>query len=315
MATDYIIFVHGVNTRVEADFNRQANEMFAKIKAEMKGDSSRTIEPVILFWGDVAERPIRLLMEGLDASPTWKQFWFKEFRTTQVIPFVGDAALYLSRKVSVEIINQMTTQALDQMGINLDEIKNKSPEDGDRLHLVTHSWGTVILFDIMFADRWEDASLTADIREAVDNIRSSFFGIGKPEIKNFGIPIASIHTMGSPISLFNLLNASGAKSFNLTPKLKEFLSSLYGKTGKPLPWWNYAHPGDPIAYPLKGVMDLSLGESNQFVEIEDVMTPTNSWLQFVNQSILSIIQGGEAHASYWTSPLVSKTIARVIQST
>ncbi|WP_310429208.1 hypothetical protein [Chamaesiphon sp. VAR_48_metabat_135_sub] len=315
MATDYIIFVHGVNTRVEADFNRQATEMFTKIKAEMKENSARTIEPVILFWGDVAERPISLLMEGLDASPTWKDFWFKEFRTTQVIPFVGDAALYLSRKVSVEIIKQMTAQALEQIGVNLDEMKHKSPEDGDRLHLVTHSWGTVILFDIMFADRWEDASLTSDIREAVDNLRSSFFGIGKPEIKDFGIPIASIHTMGSPISLFNLLNASGAKSFNLTPKLKEFLSSLYEKTGKPLPWFNYTHPGDPIAYPLKGVMDLSLDESNQFVEIEDVMTPANSWLQFANQSILSIIQGGEAHASYWTSSLVSKTIARVIRST
>jgi hypothetical protein len=166
----------------------------------------------------------------------------------------------------------------------------------------------------MFATRWEDVSLSSDIIEFVNNLRSCFFGVGKPEINNLGIPIASIHTMGSPISLFNLLNASGAKSFNLTPELKKFLNSLYQKTGKPLPWWNYTHPGDPIAYPLKGVMDLSLGDANKFVTIEDIITPTNSWLQFFDQNIISIIQGGEAHTSYWTSELVSKKIGQVIQS-
>jgi hypothetical protein len=220
MATDYIIFVHGVNNRVKADFQRQAMDTFAQIKASMNPDSPRVLKPVILFWGDIAEDSIDVLLGGLNDSPTWKDFWFKEFREMQIINFVGDAALYLSRNVSVQMIEQMTAQALEQMGLNLDEMKNKSIQDDDRLHLVTHSWGTVILFDIMFADRWEDPQLPLGIRTSVDNIRSAFFGIGKPEIKNSGIPISSIHTMGSPISLFNLLNASGAKSFNLTPKLK-----------------------------------------------------------------------------------------------
>lgn len=314
MATDYIIFIHGVSNRVQANFERQAMDTFAQIQARINPNSSRTIKPVILFWGDVAAKPINFLMEGLDASPTWNQFWFKEFRKTQVINFVGDAALYLSRNVSVEMIKQMTAQALAQMGLTLDRIKHNSQQNGDRLHLVTHSWGTVILFDIMFADRWEDPNLSADIHESVNNIRSSFFGVGKPDIKNFGMPIASIHTMGSPIALFNLLNASGARSFNLTPKLKEFLSSLYEKTGKPLPWWNYAHPGDPIAYPLKGVMDLSLDTAKKFVTIEDIITPGNPLFQLFSQSIFSIIQGGEAHASYWNSPSVINTIGQVIQS-
>ncbi len=288
-------------------------DAFTQIQAQMNPNPARMLKPVILFWGDVAKYSVDVILGELNDSPTWQEFWFKDFRTTQVIPYAGDAALYLSRNVSGKIIEALTAQALQQMGLNLDEIKHQSSQNGDRLHLVTHSWGTIILFDIMFADRWEDPLLAPDVREFVDNLRSCFFGVGNPEIKNLGMPIASIHTMGSPISLFNLINASGAKSFNLTPKLKEFLSSLYGKTGKPLPWCNYAHPGDPIAYPLKGVMDLSLGAANKFVTIEDIITPPNNPLfQFISQSIFSIIQGGEAHASYWTSPSVIKTIARVI---
>jgi hypothetical protein len=314
MPTDYIVFIHGVNNRVQAKFEQQAMETFVKIKENMNPDLPRVLKPVILFWGDIAEDSIDVLLGGLNDSPTWQQFWFKEFREAQIINFVGDAALYLSRNVSVQMIKQMTAQALEQMNLSLEDLKNNLIEEGDRLHLVTHSWGTVILFDIMFADRWEDPQLPADIRESVNNIRSTFFGIGKPEIKNIGIPIASIHTMGSPISLFNLLNSSGAKNFNLTPKLKEFLSSLYEKTEKPLPWWNYAHPGDPIAYPLKGVMELSLDKAGEFVKIEDVITPANSWLKLFNQSIFSIVQGGEAHGSYWNSPLVIQTIGQVIQS-
>ncbi len=314
MATDYIIFVHGVKTRDPDEFNRTAMNMFAQMEPYLQPDSSRIFKPVTLFWGDIAKKSTDLILNALEDSPTWKQFWFQKFRTEQAIPFVGDAALYLSRHVSVQIIKQMTAQALEQMGLKLDEIQQKSKQDGDRLHLVTHSWGTVILFDIMFATRWEDVSLEPDIIKFVSNLRSCFFGVGNPEITNLGIPIASIHTMGSPISLFNLLNASGAKSFNLTPELKKFLSSLYQITGKPLPWFNYTHPGDPIAYPLKGVMDLSLGDANEFVTIEDIITPTNSWLQFFDQNIISIIQGGEAHASYWTNELVSKTIGQVIHS-
>ncbi|WP_373542755.1 hypothetical protein [Chamaesiphon sp.] len=310
MATDYIIFIHGVNTRKKDFFEKQAMNMFAQIKKNVNSDL-RNLKPVILFWGDIAEKSIDFLLYGLDKSPTWEEFRFREFREQQVINFVGDAVLYLSRNVSVQMINQMTVQALDHMELTLDQLKSMSPKDGDRLHLVTHSWGAVILFDIMFAARWEDETLDESIRQSVNNIRTGFFGVGNSDIKNCGIPIASIHTMGSPISLFNLLNASGAKSFNLTPKLKDLLSSLHIETGKPLPWCNYAHPGDPIAYPLKGVMDLSLGEARDFVKINDIVTNTFSLIP--KESLLHILRGGDAHSSYWNERSVIKNIGDVIK--
>jgi hypothetical protein len=325
MATDFIVFIHGVNTRSNSDFRLQAMNTFRNISKTIQLSPGRDLKPVILFWGNIAEQDTNDLAKQLKSSPTWDQFWFQDLRLERVVPFVGDAALYLSRTVSIKILEQITAQALEQLGWNSNEMKQQPPiggNDGDRLHLVTHSWGTVILFDILFATRWEEASLPANIKQAIETLRSCFFGVGKinpgageADIKNFGIPIASLHTMGSPIALFNLINSSGGQGFNLTPRLKEFLESSANIMGRPLPWQNYAHPGDPIAYPLTGVMNASLGEANSFVSIKDLISPTSYLDQLLGKSPISIIKGGDAHGSYWDAPSVSKNIVEVIEST
>jgi hypothetical protein len=314
MATDYILFIHGVNTRSEKMFKQAAETLFTRIQSSIK-DSSRVLKPVYLFWGDVGKKGTNSLLEGLQASPNWNQFWFQGFRTEQIVPFVGDAALYLSRGVSGRIVHQITGQALDQMGFGLEDLKQPL-RGNDRLHLVTHSWGTVILFDILFAPRWDAEDLDAAIRQNVQNIRTGFFGVGSESDRNFGIPVASIHTMGSPISLFNLINLDEAHNFNLTPNLKQMLESVYkGTNGKPLPWRNFAHPADPIAFPLEGVMPQLLGDDSNKVQIEDVMTASSPLMQPFSQSLLPLVNGGKAHGSYWTSQKVAKTIAGVIAST
>ena len=314
MSTDYIVFIHGVNVRDEAAYKKQANEMFESIKASVN-NRSRTLKPVILYWGNVGELSTNILLKGLESSSKWKEFWFQDLRTTQFLPFVGDGALYLSRAVSKAIIEQITKQALEQIKLTLEELKK--PPQGDRLHLVTHSWGTVVLFDILFASRWEEDVVPIETCQLIENIRRGFFGVGTDLEKEYGIPLASIHTMGSPISLFNLINIQGGNSFNLTPKLKELLEKLQQKMQKPLPWKNYAHPGDPIAYPLKEVIPLflNLPKTQNLVDVEDIMSPS-SWLGgLFGQNILSIINGGKAHASYWKEPKVAQMIGKVIRET
>ncbi|MGB3200790.1 MAG: hypothetical protein WBA99_07805 [Nodosilinea sp.] len=312
MPTDYIIFIHGVNTRQKARFQQAAEILFKRIQSSVN-DPSRVIKPVYLFWGNVGEDGTKTLLSGLDSSSKWRKSWFQKFRTEQILPFVGDAALYLSRGVSAQVVRQITDQALCQMG--LDREKLTSLDGNDRLHLVTHSWGTVILFDILFAPRWETADLDPSIRQNIMNIRTGFFGLGSDANKNFGIPIASIHTMGSPIALFSLINLNNGRSFDLTPNLKLMLESLYQKTkGRPLPWLNYVHPGDPIAYTLEGVMPLLLQHDSDKVKIEDVMTTGNPWMQPFSQTLLPLINGGKAHGSYWASQKVANEIAQVIAS-
>ena len=104
-----------------------------------------------------------------------------------------------------------------------------------------------------------------------------------------------------------------------TPKLKELLESLYGqREGKPLPWCNYAHPGDPIAYPLAGVLPILLEASQNTVRVEDIITPScgSFLIKFfrLSQTMLPLINGGDAHGSYWKSKEVAAAIAQAIQT-
>ena len=312
MATDYVLFIHGVNTRQFDTFRDQAKNLFEGIQASVN-TPNRTLKPIYLFWGNVGEGGTNALEEGLKSSPKWKDFWFQNLRTEQVLPFVGDAALYLSRGVSSQIVQQITDQAMQQMGLTLADLANSKSDD--RLHLVTHSWGTIILFDVLFAPRWDEESLPTETRQLVSHLRASFFGLGTEAERNFGIPIASIHTMGSPIALFSLLNLNPGRSFNLTSNLKLMLETLYQKTGRKLPWRNYAHPADPIAYPLEGVMPLLLSEAREKVQVEDVISKANWLMRPFGQTLLPLINGGKAHGSYWTDEKVAESIGQVIRST
>ncbi|MGV0025520.1 hypothetical protein [Phormidesmis priestleyi] len=313
MATDYILFVHGVKNRQRSDFEATAKKMFDRIKTSVN-DPSRTFKPICFFWGDLNQKPQEELINGFKASSKWSDFWFQDFRTQQIVEFVGDAALYLSRHIGSQVVRRFKDEVLGAL---------KGAQPRDRLHLVTHSWGTVILFDILFAARWEDPRLdqgesTKDIRQAVQAIRSVLFGL-QPS-PDSGIAIASIHTMGSPISLFSLISITGdsinGSTHDLSPDLKSLLERLYSLKKKPIPWRNFAHPGDPIAYPLEGVMPLLLRGSEELVDIQDVITDKgNAFNKPFQQRMIPLLWGGDAHGSYWTSDLVSQMIGDVIRST
>jgi hypothetical protein len=311
MATDYLLFVHGVKTRREVEFRNLASTLFKNIQRSVP-DQSRVLKPVYFFWGDLNQSPQNALLKGFEASSTWRDFWFRDFRTQQVLEFVGDGALYLSRHIGSELVKKLRAKMLEEF---------KDVQPGDRLHLVTHSWGTVILFDILFAARWEDEKLDQDVRNSVQRIRNLLFGIPLDPETDIpaanvyqGLPVASIHTLGSPIALFSLISVTGESTHDLTPKLKDLLENLHTAKQKALPWRNYAHPGDPLAYPLEGVMPLLLKESTALVQIQDVITEKGNLLtRPFNQTLAPLLSGGDAHNSYWKNGTVAKTIGEVIR--
>lgn len=308
MPTDYILFVHGVKTRKQEDFRVLADGLFNRIKSSVR-DQSRVLKPIVFFWGDLNQSAQDELLNGFKASSKWTDFWFQDFRTQQVLGFVGDAALYLSRHVGSQVVQRFERDVLGML-------QNTAP--GDRLHLVTHSWGTVILFDLLFAARWEDPRLDSKIRQTVQDIRNALFGL--PPIAGSGIPIASIHTMGSPISLFSLLTISGtvggASTHDLSLNLKTLLEQLYNLRKRPVPWRNFSHAGDPIAYPLEGVIPLLLNAASQYVETQDVITDKGNFFNRpFQQQLIPVLWGGDAHGSYWNNEIVSQTIAEVIRAT
>jgi hypothetical protein len=311
MATDYILFVHGVKTRREEDFQQLAGSLFQNIQRAI--GPSRTLKPIYFFWGDLNQAAQQELLQGFQNSSKWNDYWFREFRTAQILEFVGDAALYLSRHVGSQVVRRFREQVLAALG---------GAGQDDRLHLVTHSFGTVILFDMLFAGRWDDPNLdqsptTRGLRQAVDEIRNAMFGLSPNPTS--GVPLASIHTMGSPISLFSLISISnvgqGGSSHDLSPRLKTLLQQLYSLKNQPLPWRNFAHPGDPIAYPLEGVMPLLLDENIQYMQIQDVITDKgNLFDRSISQTMAAILGGGKAHGSYWKNQTVSQMISDAIRA-
>ena len=305
MVTNYILFIHGVNTRNTREQPTYADELFDLIQKNVS--SSISLKKVALYWGDVTLQQENELREGFKQSKSWDKLWFKDFREKQLLQFVGDAALYLSRHVGSLAVEQLTQQA--KQGL-------EGYQPGDCLHLVTHSWGTVILFDVLFANRWNDPEIPG--YKSIQEIRKDIFGL-LPDSKH-GIPLVSVHTMGSPIALFSLITIIGrdrqGSTHDISPGLKELLKNLHER-GIKLPWQNYIHPGDPIAWPLEKLIPSLVDECQKFINIEDIITSGSGPLDFLGKMLqktfLSLVNGGSAHGSYLKSKEVAKKIAQTIQ--
>lgn len=311
MATDYILFIHGVNTRERLEKPTYANELIERIEREVKSKSPNLMLKFIpLYWGDVNLEEEQKILGKLQKSDKWDQLWFQDFRSKQLMQFVGDAALYISRHVSSNVIKELAKQ-----------IKRELPQPvlEDRLHLVSHSWGTIILFDVLFAARWDDPNIPAF--DSVQTIRQSIFGV-KPE-RERGIRLASIHTMGSPIALFNLINLVADKTgtestHDITSGLESLLEELFqARRQKPLPWRNLLHPGDPVAWPLANIMPDLVDQQKKYLDIEDVVTHNSDlsdilMLPFNQTPVSLLVNGGDAHGSYWKSKDVVNTITKAI---
>ena len=209
MQQDFIIFIHGVNIRIDIrdpdgkpvpsidiDPNdiHYADYLFNQIASHARAD--RQLHKVALYWGGIDEVEEEHLLALLRQSEIWNRVWFKEFRESNIVEYVGDAVLYVSRLVGAEVVRAVLAQAMKGL---------VSASTGDRLHLVTHSWGTIILFDILFSSRWDypnaDGCEKLPGQEEVQLIRSLIFGLGSNH--HSGIRLGSITTMGSPLALFN----------------------------------------------------------------------------------------------------------------
>ncbi|PSM46346.1 hypothetical protein C7Y66_25515 [Chroococcidiopsis sp. CCALA 051] len=312
MAKDYVLFLHGVNVR-ESEENEKtknytyANSLFKLITEIVQQKSpTRNCIKVPLYWGNVNRAALNELLVSLQGSSKWNQLWFQDFRKSQLLQFVGDAGLYISRLIGSMAADQLKEQAFK----GLEEYE---PED--RLHLVTHSWGTVILFDILFASRWDNQGIPG--YSSVKAIRDRLYGIGENPTQ--GIRLASIQTMGSPIALFSLItisgrNANDESTFDISPGLENLLKNLV-QGDKKLPWLNFIHPGDPIAWSLEKVINKLITGSERYVQVEDILTRGSGFWELIaqtppiRQTFLALANGGSAHGSYWHNRELAQRIA------
>ncbi len=330
MATDYIVFIHGVNTREQNEPPTYADQLFGLIQASVArkvgNTPTRKLVKVPLYWGSegiTAEN--QLLQEYKHSSQKWEKFWFKKLRSSVLMEFSGDVALYMSRYVGAKVADKLRTDVFTQIASAL-----QTPDPDDRLHLVAHSLGTVVLFDILFSARWDQEDIPG--HESVKAIREGIYGV-EPNWDQ-GMRLGSISTMGSPLGLFSLMDVDQSNTerkngkdevintHDITPRLQQFLQRLpirLGKEDKRLPWLNFAHPGDPLASPLDPLMPDMVDQDRKYVVVEDVILKNTTFVdhlcQAFNNSPLTLLNAGNAHMSYLGSKEVAERIARLIVAT
>ena len=327
MATDYIVFIHGVNTRETVEPPTYADALFTLIQASVAHQSHNASEPHLvkapLYWGSVGiAAEAGLLKEYTYSSEKWKKLWFRKMRSGVLLEFSGDVALYMSRYVGAKVADKLKTDMFAQLGPAI-----LAPNAEDRVHLVAHSLGTVVLFDILFSARWDQEGIPG--YESVKAIREGIYGV-EPNWTQ-GIRLASISTMGSPLGLFSLMDIDQSSieqkdgkneivnTHDITPRLQQFLERIptrLGSEDKRLPWLNFAHPGDPLASPLDPLMPDMVDQDRKYVDVEDVIlknvTLADHIGQLFNNSPLTMLYAGDAHLSYLKSKQVADRIASVI---
>ena len=313
--TEYLLFIHGVNTRETRDQPTYADQLIEQIQ-RLRSPQTR-IKPVPLYWGDVNIEAEQKLQKRLEESPAWEKLYFKEFRANQFLQFTGDAALYLSRAVGKQIVEYLIQQAESGLqGFTLGT---------DHIHLITHSLGAIILFDVLFSSRWDEKN--AGGYKGVEKLRERIF--------HDSTPIRSIHTMGFPLGLFSLTTVSDPQlpnTHDITSRLRQYLQDLCGTLKTPFPWRNYLHSMDIIATPIEQLLPEMLGAAAEgCLDVKDIVTQETGIFSRLFSRIsqaLSLIElegeveqvqlavsGGEAHSNYWSSRVVASTIVQTIEAT
>ncbi len=217
----------------------------------------------------------------------------KELRQGFISDFIGDAFTYLNHTRGRKI-RQSITEHLEDL------IKNH-PEEKE-LHIVAHSMGTVILWDMLFSDQFQ-------FGDAAFNFRS---------LINEKVKLKTITTMGSPVILFNMLLDIQSEQVKLKCKSQEY----------PLRWLNIIHSSDMIAYPISSSLEIqedsNLSVTDKFIfdnanSLENTMRQIASFpgvrtlgnVTDINKALdLGAIAAGaaDAHIGYWNCPQTAKMI-------
>jgi hypothetical protein len=308
--TEHLIFIHGVNTREERDQPDYANQLTNNIQSLCSHEI--TIKSTPLYWGNVNITAEQALLEDLKQTSVWNELAFQGFRAHQMLQFIGDGALYISRAGGRLIVERLIQQVMDGL-------REFNPAT-DHIHLISHSMGTVILFDMLFSSRWDAAN--AGGYAGVEELRNMIF--------HGGSPVRSIHTMGSPISLFTLTmlhDGPVPNTHDITPRLGQYLKELC-RNIQSFPWRNYLHAMDIVASPIERLIPKMLNAVDSCLDVKDILTESPSLLNKASDIVLDIMGtnklsadvlrlalfAGSAHSSYWTSLAVASTIAQTIEA-
>jgi len=308
-----VFFMHGVATR-----NVQyADSLQSLIREEFSKQQVALPLFYASFWGDVLNDVGKLwnaVHQNLQAfesenpqADTQAIFRYQNFRKGFFSEFVGDAFTYLNSERGIKIRKIIAEQLSDFITRNPGETE---------LHIVSHSLGTVVLWDALFSGRFHPDDPAFEIRALIQGCCNS-----SAQQK---LQLKSITTMGSPIAFFNIM-------LGIQPEQVKALLGQY--SDRSLRWSNLIHASDVIAYPMQACLnpDLSwnLTLHDHYLQTEANFTET-AVRNFVSSDLVSrvasvaglvnpavqiaidhapmVAGAGDAHVNYWRCPQVARLI-------
>lgn len=216
-------------------------------------------------------------------------FRYREFREGFLSQFAGDFLAYLNPRRG-EAIRKIIAQDLYEF------LKDNSEET--EIHIIAHSLGSVILWDVLFSERFSPNDPSFDIRAMIK-------GLSESNVCH-KVSLKSITTMGSPILFLNTM---------LDVKPEQIKQFTEGYQNEPLRWINIIHSSDICAYPLRASLKLN-SSKNLFLRDEYISTDANlseKTARTVGQLSAAMALGiSDAHSSYLNCSMTVSLIANNI---
>ncbi|HEY9596166.1 MAG TPA: hypothetical protein V6D33_00660 [Cyanophyceae cyanobacterium] len=300
-----VFFIHGVATQTV----KYAHPLEGLIREEFQKRNQPSPYFCSSFWASILkdvgkiwnciERDLQAIKQENPQADIHDIFRYQKFRKDFLFEFFGDAFTYLHSERGAKVRELIAHQ--------LEDFINQNPSETE-LHIVCHSLGTVILWDILFSDKFQPDDAAFKIRSMIEGLECS--GRSKK------VYLRSITTMGSPVLLFNMMLGISSE------KLQSFANTY--ENNQPLKWINIIHSSDIIAYPLGSSLSNNLPNSLKFQDkyihndansiekqLREFADSKNNIVQaigLVNPLINEAIKlapmfagAGEGHIQYWNS--------------
>ena len=157
-------------------------------------------------------------------------FHYRQRREQLISGFFNDIFNYLNTQQGREVRRTIAVQFLNFLAA--------TPFEED-LHIVAHSLGSIILWDILFSEAFDVSDPAFYVRHAIKGLSERSEGRK--------VKLRSITTLGSPLLFFNRLLKVDVV------RLRQFADRY---TGTPLRWLNVINASDIFAYPLRASLEL-----------------------------------------------------------
>lgn len=288
-----VFLIHGVATQ-DAGYGDQFKR---KVKENLTNKNVASPVFYLNFWGHTFKNKTDQLFNWVradvkDLSDKCKElrgsekdiYRYQEAREDFIAKFFGDFLTYLNVSTGAAIRREILSQ--------FQNFIKSHPEDKE-IAIVSHSLGTIVLWDLLFAKDLPEDDPAHEFRE--------FFNSNK-----FALKLCGIVTMGSPL-LFMRLRQNIDFSY-----VDDFVET----SNKNLIWLNIVHASDLIAYPLGNAIEHDKSDNyflftDQFLWMHANGAESGA-LRFGQAHAGMALAMADAHGGYWSNDVVADLMASLV---